>query len=124
MFISEALAQTAAGASSSGDILASVQQFAPLILIFGVFYFLLIRPQQQQRKKHEAALLNIRKGDEIVTAGGIVGEIVSMRETVKDGTPSKTLEDRVTIKSGESKLIIERGRIAKVLGANGSEAKE
>jgi len=85
---------------------------------------LLIRPQQTQRKKHESALLNIRKGDEIVTAGGIVAEIVSMRETMQDGTSTKTLEDRVTIKSGESKFVIERGRIAKVLGTNGSEAKE
>jgi len=47
-----------------------------------------------------------------------------MRETMQDGTSTKTLEDRVTIKSGESKFVIERGRIAKVLGTNGSEAKE
>ena len=95
-----------------------------LVSMFAIFYFLLIRPQQTQRKQHESALLNLRKGDEIVTAGGIIGEIVSMRETVKDGASTKTLEDRVTIKSGESKFVIERGRIAKVLGANGSEAKE
>lgn len=111
------LAALQGGTSGSGQLFILVSMFA-------IFYFLLIRPQQQQRKKHEAALMNIRKGDEIVTAGGIVGEIVSMRETVKDGTPSKTLDDRVTIKSGESKLVIERGRIAKVLGTNGSEAKD
>ena len=95
-----------------------------LVAMFAIFYFLLIRPQQTQRKKHETALLNIRKGDEIVTAGGIVGEVVSMRETIKDGSPTRTLEDRVTIKSGESKIVVERGRIAKVMGPDGSEAKQ
>jgi preprotein translocase subunit YajC len=115
--IHPALAIALQGTSGSGQLFI-------LVAMFAIFYFLLIRPQQTQRKKHEAALLNIRKGDEIVTAGGIVGEVVSMRETVKDGTPSKTLEDRVTIKTGESKIVIERGRIAKVMGTNGSEAKE
>ncbi len=115
--IHPALAAALQGTSGSGQLFI-------LVAMFAIFYFLLIRPQQAQRKKHESALLNIRKGDEIVTAGGIVAEIVSMRETVKDGTPTKTLEDRVTIKSGESKFVIERGRIAKVLGTNGSEAKE
>jgi preprotein translocase subunit YajC len=111
------LAALQGGTSGSGQLFI-------LVAMFAIFYFLLIRPQQQQRKKHEAALMDISKGDEIVTAGGIVGEVLSMRETVKDGTASKTLEDRVTIKSGESKLVVERGRIAKVLGANGSVAKD
>ena len=47
-----------------------------LAAIFGIFYFLLIRPQQAQKRKHEDALRNIKRGDQIVTAGGIVGEVV------------------------------------------------
>jgi preprotein translocase subunit YajC len=83
----------------------------------------MIRPQQQQRKKHEQALLDLKKGDEIVTAGGIVGEVVHIKEGLKDGQPAKTLDDRVTIRTGESKVVVERGRIAKVLGTNGSDTK-
>ena len=95
-----------------------------VVAIFAIFYFLLIRPQQKQRRQHEEALRNIKRGDEIVTAGGIVGEIVHIKEAVVDGAPRKTMDDRVTIRSGESRLIIERGRIAKVVTptAGGTEA--
>jgi preprotein translocase subunit YajC len=103
-----------------GSLTPLLFQFA---LIFAIFYFLMIRPQQQQRKKHEQAILDLKKGDEIVTAGGIVGEVVHIKEGLKDGQSTRTLDDRVTIRSGESKVVIERGRIAKVLGSNGSEAK-
>jgi len=84
-------------------------------LIFAIFYFLMIRPQQKQRRAHEERIRNVRKGDEIVTAGGIVGKVESIRETVKDGASVKTMEDRVTIRSAESRLIIERGRIARII---------
>ncbi len=87
-----------------------------IVAIFAIFYFLLIRPQQKQRRQHEEALRNIKRGDEVVTAGGIVGEIVHIKEAVVDGAPRKTMDDRVTIRSGESRLIVERGRIAKVVG--------
>ena len=86
-----------------------------IAMIFAIFYFLMIRPQQKQRKAHEERLRNIRKGDEIVTAGGIVGEVVHIRETMKEGKREPAMEDRVTIKSGESRLIIERSRIARVV---------
>jgi preprotein translocase subunit YajC len=82
--------------------------------IFAIFYFVLIRPQQKQRKQHEQRVQQLKKGDEIVTAGGIVGEVVHIASQGKDGTP--TLNDRITIKSGESKLIVERGRIAAIGG--------
>ena len=95
-----------------------------VVAIFAIFYFLLIRPQQRQRRQHEEALRNIKRGDEIVTAGGIVGEIVHIKEGVVDGAPRKSMDDRITIRSGESKLIVERGRIAKVVAptGGGSEA--
>jgi preprotein translocase subunit YajC len=83
--------------------------------IFAIFYFVLIRPQQQQRKKHEALIQQVKKGDEIVTAGGVVGEVVHVQQATKDGAPVSSLEDRITIKSGESRLIVERGRIARVV---------
>jgi preprotein translocase subunit YajC len=82
--------------------------------IFAIFYFVLIRPQQRQRKQHEERVKSLKKGDEIVTAGGIVGEVVHIAPQGKDGAVS--LNDRITIRSGESKLIVERGRIAAIGG--------
>ena len=84
-------------------------------LIFLIFYFLIIRPQRNQAKAHEERIRNVRKGDEIVTAGGIVGKVENIRETIKDGNPVKSMEDRITIRSAESRLIIERGRIARII---------
>lgn len=83
--------------------------------IFAIMYFLLIRPQQRQRKQHEATVRQLQRGDQVVTAGGIVGEVVHITQQMKDGQPSPSLEDRITIKSGESRLIVERGRIARVI---------
>ena len=83
--------------------------------IFAIFYFILIRPQQKQRRQHEQLIQNLKKGDEVVTAGGVVGEVLHIRETVKDGAPQRTMDDRVTIKSGESRLIVERGRIVRII---------
>lgn len=53
-----------------------------MLLIFGIFYFLLIRPQAKERKKHDEMLSAIKKGDEIVTNGGIIGKVVHVRRTV------------------------------------------
>jgi preprotein translocase subunit YajC len=89
-------------------------------LIFLIFYFLIIRPQQKQRKQHEQALRNLKRGDRIVTAGGIVADVVHIKETVTEGTPQPTMTDEVTIKSAESRLIVERGRIAKIVTASGA----
>ncbi len=72
MFISPAFAQTTAAAGPASS-LSSLVQFAPLVLIFVVFYFLLIRPQQTQQKQLKARLSGIKRGDKVVTAGGIVG---------------------------------------------------
>ena len=85
--------------------------------IFGIFYFVMIRPQQKQRQEHEKRIKEIRKGDEVVVAGGIIGEIIHVKESMKDGAPTKTLEDRITIKSGESRIVVERRSITKVLTA-------
>lgn len=71
----------AAAESASGDTLAQSSPIAsllPLVLIFAVFYFLLIRPQQARMKEHQSLLSTLKKGDEVVTAGGIVGKITSV----------------------------------------------
>jgi preprotein translocase subunit YajC len=90
---------------------------APIVMyggIFAIFYFLLIRPQQQQRKQHEAAILQLKKGDRIVTAGGLVGEVQHIKAAATPGA-----DDEITVKSGESRLIVERGRIAKITSGSG-----
>jgi preprotein translocase subunit YajC len=74
--ITPAFAQSFGGSSS----LASLTQFAPLILIFGVFYFILIRPQQQKQKALKATLAAMKRGDRVVTAGGILGTVQKTRE--------------------------------------------
>jgi preprotein translocase subunit YajC len=73
MLSSTAFAQTAAGGGS--DFQAQLVQFAPLIMIAAVFYFLLIRPQQQRAKQLKTAVSALRRGDKIVTAGGIIASI-------------------------------------------------
>jgi preprotein translocase subunit YajC len=110
-------AQAAPAAGGSGMSMIILQ----LALIGLIFYFLMIRPQQKQRKEQENSLYALRKGDEIVTVGGVVGEILHIKESLKDGAPVKTLEDRITIKSGESKLVIHRGRVHKVTKSSGSD---
>jgi preprotein translocase subunit YajC len=91
-----------------------------LAAIFGIFYFLLIRPQQAQKKKHEEALRNIKRGDQIVTAGGIIGEVIHVKDSSADGDKARPMEDPITIKSAESRLIVERGRIARIIGVSTS----
>ncbi|MGH7719226.1 MAG: preprotein translocase subunit YajC [Gemmatimonadaceae bacterium] len=93
---------------------AMLQPLVMFPLIFLIFYFLMVRPQQRQRKQHEENLKKLKRGDEVVTAGGIVGEVVHIKDSTKDGQPVQTMEDRITIKSADSRLIVERGRIARV----------
>jgi preprotein translocase subunit YajC len=80
--------------------------------IFAIFYFILIRPQSAQRKKHDELVRGLKKGDEIVTNGGLVGEVVFIKEMGDEKTAG--LEDRVTIKTGDTRVVIERGRIARI----------
>src|SRR5688572_26638841 len=86
-----------------------------VVAIFAIFYFVMIRPQQKQRKQHEDRLKSLKRGDEVVTAGGIIGKVVHIAETPKDGKSASAMDDRITIKSDESRLVVERGKIAKVL---------
>ena len=93
--------------------------------IFAIFYFILIRPGQKQRKAQEAMIRQVKRGDEIVTAGGIVGEVIHIREASTEKSDTRIpAEDRITIKSGESRLVIERGRIARVVRSAATQGSE
>lgn len=109
----------AAGGGGTSPLFQLGIQFA---LILAIFYFLMIRPQQKQRRQHEESLRSLQKGDDIVTTGGIIGQVVHIRETMKDGAAVKGMDDQVTIKSGESRLLVERGKIARVTSAKRAEA--
>ena len=74
MFVTPAYAQAAGGA-------AAITSFVPLILIFGIMYFLLIRPQQKKLKEHKAMVAALRKGDQVITQGGIIGKVYKAGET-------------------------------------------
>jgi preprotein translocase subunit YajC len=81
---------------------------AQILLIVGIFYFLIIRPQGSARKKHADLLASLKKGDEVMTAGGILGTVKDIKE-VKDKQ-----EFRVTIETGGSTVVVERSRIIRV----------
>jgi len=82
--------------------------FAQMLLIVAIFYFLLLRPQAKERQRHEEMLGNLKKGDEIITNGGIIGKVVHVEE------------GRLTVRTGENtRITVDRGRIASVLGAKG-----
>jgi preprotein translocase subunit YajC len=103
LLFAQAQAPAAGGAGSIAPFLFQIGA------IFLIFYFLMIRPQQKQRKAHEASILALKKGDHIITAGGIVGEVVHIAQT-----EAPAVSDHITIKSGESRLVITRGRIASI----------
>ena len=68
--------------ASGGHPPPALMQFAPLVLIFAVFYFLLIRPQQQKAKEQRLMLANLKRNDDVITSGGIYGKIIELTETV------------------------------------------
>ena len=75
-----------------------------------IFYFLLIRPQRKEQQRHRQMIEELKKGDEIITAGGIIGTVVH------------TQDDRLTIKSGENtRIVVQRARIAQVLTGTPAE---
>lgn len=99
--ISTAHAQDAAGGGAG-----IVMQLLPLVLIFVVFYFLLIRPQQQKMKVHREMLTSLKRGDRVVSAGGIVATIIK----VKDGSDEIEAEIAPNVR-----VILVRGTIASVI---------
>ncbi len=89
-FISDAMAQGASAAGEGNPIMS----FLPLIILFVIFYFLLIRPQQKKAKEHKQMVENLGKGDEIVTQGGILGKVTD----VSDSYLTCKIADNVEVK--------------------------
>ena len=79
-----------------------------LVLIFGIMFFLFILPQRRERKRHQEMLAALKPGDEVVTTGGLIGEVILIKD------------ERVTVKSGDSRVVIERGRIARRADTSGA----
>ncbi|WP_022708129.1 MULTISPECIES: preprotein translocase subunit YajC [Paracoccus] len=100
MFVTPAYAQ-AAGAGA-GNAFA---QFIPLILIFAIMYFLMIRPQQKRAKQHREMVANLKKGDQVITQGGVIGKVATVRDD----------EVEVEIAQGV-RIRIVRSTVAQVLG--------
>lgn len=96
-FVSEAFAMATSpeGGGGGGGALAG---FLPLIIIFGIFYFLMIRPQQKKQKDHKSMLESVRKGDKVVTNGGIYGLV----EHVGEKTITVKIAENVKVKFGKS----------------------
>jgi preprotein translocase subunit YajC len=98
MFATPAFAQAAGGPGAG----AAFAQFLPIILIFVIFYFLLIRPQQKKMKEHRAMVEALRRGDQVVTAGGIVGKVSKVQEDntieieIADGVKVKVIKHTIT----------------------------
>jgi preprotein translocase subunit YajC len=78
MFATPAYAQAAGSAAASGGATAFFVQMMPLVLIFVIFWFLLIRPQQQRMKQHRAMIEAVKKGDSVVTGGGLMGKVTKV----------------------------------------------
>lgn len=94
MFISNAYAQTAGAAGGTDQLMG----FLPLLLMFAVMYFLMIRPQMKRAKEHKAMLEALGKGDEVITAGGVVGRVAKVGEayvTIEVTTGDKPVEMHV-----------------------------
>ena len=109
MFNHQLLLMSGEAAAESGSVMESILSFAPIVVVIIVFYFMLIRPQQKKDKEDRAMRENLEIGDEIITAGGIVGLVVSIKE------------DTVVIETGSDRSKI---RIAKWAVAQNVTAKE
>ena len=111
-----ALAAVAATLASSAPAMAETQatsgsglmmQLAPIAVIFLVFYFLIIRPQSKKQKEHREMVSALGKGDKVMTSGGLIGNV------------TKLSDSEVTIKTGETEVVVYRPNIASVLESKG-----
>ena len=97
IFASPAYAQAAGGGAGAG--LAS---FIPIILIFAIMYFLLIRPQQKKLKEHQAMVEALRRGDQVVTAGGMIGKVTKVKDDteaeleIADGVKVRVIKSTIS----------------------------
>jgi preprotein translocase subunit YajC len=102
VFISNAYAQTAATTADVG-MMGSLTTFAPLVLMFVVMYFLMIRPQQKRQKEQRAMMDALGKGDEVITSGGVLGTVTSVKEGY------------VTIEVASGSMVVQKSAITTLL---------
>ena len=95
MFISSAFAQTAPAAAAGGDMQSSLMSMLPLVLMFVVLYFVMIRPQMKKQKEHRSMIEAVAKGDEVVTAGGVLGTISKVGDNYLGLEVSKGVEIQI-----------------------------
>lgn len=108
MLISEAFAQAAAPAQSGFDLVS----LFPLILIFVLFYFMLIRPQMKRAKEHKSMLESLQKGDEVVTGGGTLGRITKIGENYVTVEIAENVE--VHVQKPAIQLLLPKGTIKSI----------
>ena len=96
---------------SGGGLTVLLLQMAAIGL---VFYFLILRPSGQARKKHAERLTNLKKGDEVMTSGGLIGKVRDIKEVESGGVK----EIRVTLETGTASVVVERSRIVRIGGAS------
>jgi preprotein translocase subunit YajC len=92
---------------SGGGLTVLLLQMAAIGL---VFYFLILRPSGQARKKHAELLTNLKKGDEVMTSGGLIGKVRDIKEVENGGVK----EIRVTLETGSASVVVERSRIVRI----------
>jgi preprotein translocase subunit YajC len=103
VFISNAYAQTAAGAADPG-LMGSLTTFAPIIIMFVVMYFIMIRPQQKRQKELKTMMEALAKGDEVITIGGVLGRV------------SKVTEGYVTIEvAAGTEVVVQKSAVTTLL---------
>jgi preprotein translocase subunit YajC len=96
---------------SGGGLTVLLLQMAAIGL---VFYFLILRPSGQARKKHAELLTNLKKGDEVMTSGGLIGKVRDIKEVESGGVK----ETRVTLETGTASVVVERSRIVRIGGTS------
>ncbi len=104
-----AYAMGTAGEGGGGSATNQFAAFVPLILMVGIFYFLLIRPQQKKQKDHRMMLSNLQKGDVVVTQGGLQGKITGLTDTV--ATIEIAEKVRVKIQRGYIAAVVSKGEV-------------
>ncbi|CCO24317.1 preprotein translocase subunit YajC [Maridesulfovibrio hydrothermalis] len=114
MFFADiAHAMGATGQQAQGGPMGALGSFLPLILMFAIFYFLLIRPQQKKAKQHKEMLAGVQRGDRILTGGGLYGRVMSV-----DG-------DELTVELAEGVQVkLDRGYVANLVNPVKEEKKE
>jgi preprotein translocase subunit YajC len=105
--IPSAYAQTASAPAAGADTMQMLQQFAPLILIVGVFYFVFLRPQQARAKEHKRVLSELKRGDNVITTGGIIGTVARVTSDdevqleIAEGVRVRVVRSTITAVTGK-----------------------